>query len=94
MIVVTASAGDIGGQVVDLLQQAGAPLRLIARDPAKLSQDVRNKAETIAGLHGDADVVDRAFQGADTVFWLVPPDPKAPSVEAAYVDFTRPAAEA
>ncbi|WP_152522685.1 Rossmann-fold NAD(P)-binding domain-containing protein [Sphingobium ummariense] len=60
MIVVTAPAGDIGGQVVDLLQQAGAPLRLIARDPAKLSQDVRNKAEVLAGSPGDADVIDRA----------------------------------
>jgi uncharacterized protein YbjT (DUF2867 family) len=38
--------------------------------------------------------VDRAFAGADAVFWLAPPDPRAPSVEAAFVDFTRPAAEA
>jgi uncharacterized protein YbjT (DUF2867 family) len=28
------------------------------------------------------------------VFWLTPPDPKAKSVEAAYVDFTRPACDA
>lgn len=43
---------------------------------------------------GDRDVVDRAFDGADSLFWLVPPDPHAESVEAAYVDFSRPAGEA
>src|SRR6266704_215519 len=43
---------------------------------------------------GDIDVVNQAFAGADSVFWLVPPDPHAESVEAAYVDFSRPACEA
>ena len=28
------------------------------------------------------------------MFWLTPPDPRAPSVDAAYLDFTRPAADA
>ena len=46
------------------------------------------------GSHGDINVVDQAFAGADAVFWLVPPDPHADSVEAAYVDFTRPACDA
>src|SRR4029077_13789480 len=31
---------------------------------------------------------------ADCAFWLVPPDPKAKSVDAAYLDFTRPACSA
>ena len=52
------------------------------------------RVEVIEGSHGDAGVVDKAFAGADAVFWLVPPDPRAPSVEAAFVGFTRPAAEA
>jgi len=39
-------------------------------------------------------VVDKAFKRADAVFWLCPPDPRAPSAEAAYVDFTRPSAGA
>lgn len=46
------------------------------------------------GSHGDAAVVKQAFKGADAVFWLVPPDPQAQSVEAAYVDFSRPACDA
>jgi uncharacterized protein YbjT (DUF2867 family) len=94
MIVVTTPTGDIGAQVVDVLLQAGAPLRLIVRAPTKLPQEIRERAELIVGSHGDADVVAQAFEGAEAVFWLVPPDPKADSVEAAYVDFTRPAAAA
>jgi uncharacterized protein YbjT (DUF2867 family) len=38
--------------------------------------------------------VNKAFAGADAVFWLVPPDPRAKTVDAAYVDFTRPACAA
>jgi hypothetical protein len=44
-------------------------------------------------LLGDIGIVHRAFGRADSVLWLVPPDPHAKSVEAAYVDFTRPACE-
>jgi len=39
-------------------------------------------------------LVDKAFAGVDSVFWLCPPDSRAPSAEVAYVDFTRPAAVA
>jgi uncharacterized protein YbjT (DUF2867 family) len=50
--------------------------------------------EIVEGSHGEADVVNRAFQGADAVFWLVPANPRAESSHAAYVDFSRPACEA
>ncbi len=48
----------------------------------------------MTGSHGDPEVVGKAFDGADAVFWLVPPNPHAPSLESAYAGFTRPAAEA
>jgi uncharacterized protein YbjT (DUF2867 family) len=67
---------------------------VIARDPSALTADERDRVEVVEGSHADAAVVDEAFAAADAVFWLAPPDPQAPSVEAAYVDFTRPAAEA
>jgi uncharacterized protein YbjT (DUF2867 family) len=53
-----------------------------------------DRVEVVQGSHSDHDVVTRAFAGADSVFWLTPPDPHADSVTAAYVDFTRPACEA
>ena len=96
MIVITTPTGQIGRQVLDrVLDGAGAqPVRVIVRDPAKLPDQVRRRIEVIEGSHGDADVLDRAFEGADTVFWLVPADDAAPTIEDAYVGFTRPAADA
>jgi uncharacterized protein YbjT (DUF2867 family) len=94
MIVVTAPTGQIGRQVLDNLLASGEAVRVIARDPARLPADTRERVEVVQGSHGDLDVVTEAFAGADAVFWLVPPDPGAASVEAAFVDFSRPARKA
>jgi uncharacterized protein YbjT (DUF2867 family) len=94
MIVITTPTGQIGSQVLGDLLDSGEQLRVIVRDPAQLPAGVRKDLDIVEGSHGDAAVVDKAFSGADAVFWLVPPDPRATSVEAAFVGFTRPAAEA
>jgi uncharacterized protein YbjT (DUF2867 family) len=94
MIVVTTPTGSIGRQVLEHLLDSGEPIRVIARDPSRLPSQARGRVEVVQGSHGDIDVVNRAFAGADSVFWLVPPDSRAESVEAAYVDFSRPACEA
>jgi uncharacterized protein YbjT (DUF2867 family) len=94
MIVLTTPTGLIGHQVLDRLLDRGQPLRVIARKPSALPARVREHVDVIEGSHGDAAVTDEAFAGADAVFWLTPPDPRAPSVDAAFVGFTRPAAEA
>lgn len=93
MIVITALTGQIGSKVVSDLLDIGAPLRLVVRDAAKLPDAVRDRVEVIEGSHGDGAVFDRAFAGAEAVFWLVPPD-STKTMDAAYLDFTRPAAEA
>ena len=94
MIVITSPAGQIGRQVLANLLSSGEELRVIARDPSQLPAGVRGDLDIVVGSHGDAPVVDKAFSGADAVFWLTPLDPQAPSVDAAFVGFTRPAAEA
>lgn len=98
MIVITTPTGDIGSQVLATLlgnaSSHGEKLRVIARDPARLPGQVRDRIDVVAGSHRDADAVDRAFAGADAVFWVVPPDPHAPSLEVAYSGFTRAAAQA
>jgi uncharacterized protein YbjT (DUF2867 family) len=94
MIVITTPTGQIGHQVLSNLLGSGEPIRVIARDPSGLPTQARERVEVVQGSHGDFDVVDRAFAGADAVFWLVPPDPHADSVQAAYLDFTRPAGDA
>ncbi|GCE07626.1 NmrA family NAD(P)-binding protein [Dictyobacter aurantiacus] len=94
MIVITTPTGLIGHQVLNNLLDSDEPIRVIMRDPSRLSPRARERVEVVQGSHGDLDVVTRAFAGADSVFWLVPPDPRAESVEDAYVGFSRPACEA
>lgn len=98
MIVTTAPTGNIGHQVLNTVLNnvlAGdQPVRVIARHPGKLPADVRKRVEVVQGSHGDPQVVAQAFDGADVLFWLLPTDFQAASAEKAYVDFTRPAADA
>ena len=94
MIVVTTPTGTIGRQVLENLFDSGEPIRVIARDPSHLPSYTRERVEVVQGSHGDIDIVNQAFADADSVFWLVPPDFHAESVEAAYVDFTQPACDA
>lgn len=94
MIVITAPTSTIGQQVLEHLLDSSEPVRVIARDPSHLSSQTRERVEVVQGSHGNINVVSQAFKDADSVFWLVPPDLHAESVEAAYVDFTRPACDA
>lgn len=94
MIVITAPTGKIGHQVLENVLDSGEPIRVIARDPSRLPAHTRERVEVVQGSHGDIDVVSKAFAGADAVFWLLPTDHHAGSVEAAYLDFTRPACDA
>ena len=93
MIVVTTPTGNIGHHVLQDLLQASEDVRVIVRDARRLPQDVRDKVDVIEGSHGDAEVVDRAFAGAEALFWVAPPTPRE-TMDEVYLEFTRPAAEA
>ena len=94
MIIITTPTGAIGHQVLENVLRGEEQIRVIARDPARLPSHVRERIDVVEGSHSDPTVVNKAFAGADTVFWLVPPDPRAKTVDAAYLDFTRPACTA
>ncbi|GAB7036183.1 MULTISPECIES: NmrA family NAD(P)-binding protein [Catenuloplanes] len=94
MIVVTAPTGQIGAHVVRELIDADVRFRVVARDPARLAPGVAERAEVVTGSHGDPDVMAAAVDGADTVFWLVPPSPAAASVSEAFAGFARPVLDA
>ncbi|UXY18256.1 NAD(P)H-binding protein [Streptomyces cynarae] len=97
MILVTTPTGQIGSRVLDALLDAGdtvGPIRVIVRDPARLTPRVRDRVEAVRGSHADPDVAAKACAGVDRVFWLVPPTPTAHSVEGHFLDFTRPLVEA
>ncbi|MFI0451374.1 NAD(P)H-binding protein [Actinomadura sp. 6N118] len=95
MIVITAPTGQIGRQLLERLVNNDADgIRVIARDPSRLSSRVRERVQIIQGSHSDLGVLSRALAGADQVFWLVPPVPSAPSVEDHFLAFTNPFCEA
>src|SRR6476660_1039901 len=94
MIVITTPTGAIGHQVLEHVLRSEKPIRVIARDASRLPPHIGERSDVVQGSHGDAAIVNKAFAGADAVFWLVPPDPRAETVDAAYVDFTRPACAA
>ncbi|MFI1386512.1 NAD(P)H-binding protein [Embleya sp. NPDC020886] len=97
MIVITAPTGNIGRHLLARLLEsapaAGEELRVIVRDPARLPDAARGRVDVVTGSHSNAEVLDRAFEGADAVFWLVPPD-AALTPQDAYLGFSRPAVEA
>jgi uncharacterized protein YbjT (DUF2867 family) len=97
MIVITAPTGNIGRHLLSRLLEsapaAGEELRVIVRDPARLPDAARGRVEVVTGSHAEAEVLDRAFEGAGAVFWLVPPDASL-TPQDAYSGFTRPAVKA
>ncbi|WP_354637563.1 SDR family oxidoreductase [Kitasatospora camelliae] len=97
MIVITAPTGNIGRHLLARLLEsapvAGEELRVIVRDPARLPDAARGRVEVVTGSHADAEVLDRAFDGADAVFWLVPPDASLTPYDT-WSGFTLPAVKA
>ena len=94
MIVITTPTGTIGSAVAESLRAVGAPLRLIARDPSRLPEPLREHADVVVGSHADPAVLDAALTGADALFVLVPPDFRAADVTEHYLGFARPVAAA
>jgi uncharacterized protein YbjT (DUF2867 family) len=94
MIVVTTPTGQIGRQLVRRLLDQDQEVRVIARDASRLGAAVRERVQTVEGPHDDPAVLDQALPGARALFWLVPPDPQAPSAMQHYLRFARAGAAA
>jgi uncharacterized protein YbjT (DUF2867 family) len=94
MLVITTPTGQIGRQVLARLLDHGDPIRVIVREPIRLNPAVRNRVDVVQGSHDDPAVLGHALEGADGLFWLVPPGLSGASTEQRYLGFTRPAADA
>jgi len=94
MIVVTTPTGHIGSQLVPHLLAAGARVRVIAREPEKLSAEVQSRVEVVQGSTDDIKVLSEALSDADALFWVVPPPFQHMDLNAYMLQFTEPACEA
>jgi uncharacterized protein YbjT (DUF2867 family) len=66
MILVTGATGNIGGEVVKQLLAKGAPVRVLARDPAKAAR--LGAVEIVQGDLGEPETLGPAFAGVSRVF--------------------------
>ncbi len=94
MIVVTTPTGKIGSQLIPHLLAAKEPVRVVVRDPAKLSPEVRDQVEVVPGSLDDEVVMEQAMRGAESVFLVVPPSFTDNNDAAYYLRFTLPALKA
>ena len=94
MIVVTTPTGKIGSQVVKHLLAANKAVRVIVRDVSKLAPEVHGKVDFVEGSTDDENVLSRAFEGAESLFWVVPPSFQTNNDTEYYLQFTRPACRA
>lgn len=74
MLVITGATGNIGSKAADILLEKGEKVRVIGRDAARLQRFVNKGAEAAVGDLKDTAFLTRAFNGAEGVFAMIPPN--------------------
>lgn len=84
MIAVMGSTGKTGGAVARRLLAAGRQVRVIGRSAARLQPLVELGATPAAGDVADPAFLASAFDGADSVYAMIPPDYAQPDPRGYY----------
>ncbi len=74
---ITGATGHIGGQIADILLENRKSVRAIGRNGDKLKQLAAKGAEVYSGNLDDSAFLARAFDKVESVFAMIPPNPKA-----------------
>ena len=77
MFVITGASGNTGAVVAGHLLDAGRKVRVLVRDPARVQALADRGAEVVAGDLFDEAALARAAEGAEGMYLLSPPDPRA-----------------
>jgi len=77
MYVITGATGQTGKVVAQQLLAAGKPVRVIVRDAAKASELAAQGAEVVVAELKDQGALERAFRGAEGVYFISPPELRA-----------------
>jgi uncharacterized protein YbjT (DUF2867 family) len=94
MISITTATGNIGSHVLRNLLSIGERVRVIVRNPERLPPEIRNQVEVVRGSSGEVATLLQALEGADALFWCVPPPFRADDPLRHYLQFTEAACEA
>jgi uncharacterized protein YbjT (DUF2867 family) len=71
MILLTGGSGYVGGRLIPMLEQRGARLRCLARNPDTLRARVKEATEVVRGDVLDRPSLDVALRGVHTAYYLV-----------------------
>jgi len=94
-ILITNPTGKIGRRIVRELLAPEFSVRVIARDPARLPEEIRRQVEVVQGSADDASLLLRALDGVEALFWCVPTESlQERNVERHYERFACAALEA
>jgi uncharacterized protein YbjT (DUF2867 family) len=74
MFVITGATGNTGSVAAETLLTAGKQVRVVVRDATKAKALAERGAEVVTADLSDEAALTRAFEGADGVFLLSPPD--------------------
>ncbi|MDQ3734707.1 MAG: SDR family oxidoreductase [Actinomycetota bacterium] len=83
MIVVTGGTGNIGRHVLEELAKTDAAVRVLARDPSRVS-DYQDRLDVVAADLDDPATLGPALQGVERLFILAP-GPDVPAQDAALI---------
>ncbi|MCH8013050.1 MAG: SDR family oxidoreductase [Candidatus Marinimicrobia bacterium] len=76
-ITVTGATGNTGQLVVPALLKGGAEVTALVRDSQKAEGLISQGVTVIDGEYTDTEAVQKAFEGADAILMIAPPNPDA-----------------
>ena len=76
------------------LLAAKESVRVVVRDPSRLAPEVRENVDVVTGSLDDRATMEKALEGAESVFLVVPPSFSDNNDAEYYLRFTRPALDA
>src|SRR6266700_496435 len=94
-ILITTPTGKIGRRVLVELLAPEFSVRVIARNPSRLPEEIREQVEIVRGSAEDAGTLRRALDGVEALFWCVPTESlQETNVRGYYERFARAGSEA